>query len=81
MAVALQQLARIQQNGHRPVVDQRDLHVGTKLAAGNRGHARSTQQIVAAQVQRLGRFGRKRADERRPPALARIPQQGELRNS
>src|SRR5438094_726580 len=72
-------LFAIQDDGHRPVVHELDLHVRAELAGRHRQPlgARAADEML---VERNGVFRTCRIGERWPPSFRRVGEQGELRD-
>ena len=69
----------LQQDRHRPVVDQLDVHVGAEDAGLDR-HALGAQRLDERLVDRLAVLGRRGVGEARPVALAGVGVERELRD-
>src|SRR5215467_3911872 len=69
----------VDQNGHRAVVDQLDVHHGLEFACGN-GELSRTQFSHDAFVELTGPIGRRRCVERGPPAFSNVAVESELRD-
>src|SRR2546426_4152237 len=74
-----EELLRIQQQRHRPFVDDADLHGGAEHALSNM-EAAGPDALAEPGVQRLRALRPRRIDESRPRSLARIAEEGELRD-
>ena len=69
----------IDRNGHWPVVDQGDLHVGSKLACGYVVRAKlRAHRLDERFVERDGLFRTRSADEGGAVPFLRVRMQGEL---
>src|SRR6185436_13111314 len=79
-APELEALARIEQDGHRPVVDQLDGHIGGKFAGLYIDHAGSAKLAEGLLVEPPGTGRLERADEAGAAAAPRVAAEGELRH-